>query len=115
MKIDNMNTMNVDTDDEPTGFAEPVVAAREACQKHCFVLDNATIVAKSPVTIVDREEHDPTHGRPSIIGPERPGAFKSNGSRQARCVRIDENHNTSHNVVTQSKLIGRYLTKIVFW
>ena len=116
MEIDDMNTMDVetDTDYEPTDSAEPVVAAREACQKHSF-RHNASIDDKSPVAIFDREEHHPKHGRPSITGPERPGAFKTNGSRQARCVRIDENNNTYHNAVAYSQLYGRCLTTFVFW
>ena len=36
METDDMYTMDVDTDYEPTDSAEPVVAARETCQKHSF-------------------------------------------------------------------------------
>ena len=112
MKIDDMNTMDVDTDSEPTESAEPVVA-RETCHKHsCW--DNTSSVDKSSGCVFDRER-DPTRGRSSIVGPEqRPGAFKTNGSRQAYTVHIKEYYNKYQEVVAYKDVYGKYLTKCVF-
>ena len=111
MEIDDMNTMDVDTDYEPTGSAGPVIP-REPCHKHSFV-DNTSIVDRSPASMFDRER-DPQRGRPSIIGPERPGVFKTNGSRQAYTVHTSENYNTCHQIVAYKDVYGTSLTQIVF-
>ena len=60
MEIYDKNTMDVDTDYEPADSAEPVVTAREPSHNHSLG-DNASVVERSPVTIFDREEHDPKH------------------------------------------------------
>ena len=106
------DTMDVDTDYEPTDFAMPL-AAREPCHEHSLG-DNKSVVDKSPANVFDRERDHKV--RPSIIGPgERPGAFKTNGSRQACtwCVHINEDYNTYHEVVAYKYVYGTSVTNLV--
>ena len=81
MEIDDMNTMDVDTDTdyEPTDSAKPGKSVGEPGHEHSLG-DNKSVVDKSPVSISD-PHNDPTKVRPSIIGPrEHPEALKTMAS-----------------------------------
>ena len=82
-EIDDMNTMDVDTDTdyEPKHSTSPGASVGEPCHKHGLG-DNKSIVDKSPVTIFD-PQNDRANGRPQLGPEKRPGALKTNGSRQA--------------------------------
>ena len=84
------------------------------CHKPSFG-DNTSIVDKSPVTIFDQKHH-PQLGQPPIVGPEHPGAFKTNGSRQAytRCVHVNEDYSTYHEAVAYKYVFGTSLSKFAF-
>ena len=74
LEIDD-DTMDVDTDYEPTDSPMPL-AAREPCHK-LSLLDDKSVVETSPVHMSD-PHNDPTKARPSIIGPrEHPEALKT--------------------------------------
>ena len=113
MAIDDMNTMDVDTDYEPTVSAMPAVDAREPCHKPSLG-DDASVVDRSPANMFDRER-DPQHGRPKIGQEKRPGAFKINCSKQActRCVHINEDYNTYHEVAAYKYVYGKSVTQFV--
>ena len=111
MEIDDMNTMDVDTDTdyEPTDSAMPGASVGEPCHKHSFG-DNNSVVDKSPVSIFD-PHNDATNVRPSIIGPrEHPEALKTHGFRR---VHIDETQNTYRTVIAYKDVYRRSLTQFV--
>ena len=108
MEMDDMNTMDVDTDTdyEPTDSDMPAVGARETCHKHSLG-DNKSVVDKSPANMFDRQ-NDPTKVRPTRVGPrEHPEAFKTNGFRR---VHIDETQHTHQTVIAYKDVCRRSLT-----